>query len=223
MTAMRLHRYPSPSGGIALGKTGVGATMLRTLPYKRQLGYLLTDGSGPYIDFGFSINATMTVKANIGTVGGLKAGGYVFASRIANTASGYFGFRYELLYSTTSVRWYGRNRTLDIQMRNQYVPDFLEYATVEITPTQYKLDAIVEDSKRNSVSGAENFKYGRGRMCWIEFSDNRTMFMRCIPVMTNDDVPAMYDEIGGNFLYNAGTGTFSYGELSGLPDIPSSI
>jgi hypothetical protein len=29
MTAMRLKRYPSPSGGIALGKMGVGATMLK--------------------------------------------------------------------------------------------------------------------------------------------------------------------------------------------------
>lgn len=29
MTAIRLHRYPSPSGGIALGKMGVGATMLK--------------------------------------------------------------------------------------------------------------------------------------------------------------------------------------------------
>ena len=29
MTAIRLHRYPSPSGGIALGKIGVGATMLK--------------------------------------------------------------------------------------------------------------------------------------------------------------------------------------------------
>ena len=29
MTAMRLHRYPSPSGGLALGKMGVGATMLK--------------------------------------------------------------------------------------------------------------------------------------------------------------------------------------------------
>ena len=29
MTAMRLKRYPSPSGGIALGKMGAGATMLK--------------------------------------------------------------------------------------------------------------------------------------------------------------------------------------------------
>ena len=29
MTAMNLHRYPSPSGGIALGKMGAGATMLK--------------------------------------------------------------------------------------------------------------------------------------------------------------------------------------------------
>lgn len=29
MTAMRLKRYPSPSGGIALGKMGVGATLLK--------------------------------------------------------------------------------------------------------------------------------------------------------------------------------------------------
>lgn len=29
MTAMRLKRYPSPSGGFALGKVGVGATMLK--------------------------------------------------------------------------------------------------------------------------------------------------------------------------------------------------
>ena len=29
MTAMRLHRYPSPSGGFALGKMGVGATLLK--------------------------------------------------------------------------------------------------------------------------------------------------------------------------------------------------
>ena len=29
MTAMRLKRYPSPSGGLALGKMGVGATMLK--------------------------------------------------------------------------------------------------------------------------------------------------------------------------------------------------
>ena len=29
MTAMNLHRYPSPSGGFALGKMGAGATMLK--------------------------------------------------------------------------------------------------------------------------------------------------------------------------------------------------
>ena len=29
MTVMRLHRYPSPSGGFALGKMGVGATLLK--------------------------------------------------------------------------------------------------------------------------------------------------------------------------------------------------
>ena len=183
----------------------------KKLPYKRQLGYLLADATGPYIDFGFPINATMTVKANIGTVGGSVDGDYVFYSHIANTVSGNFGFRYELIFSTTSVRWYGRNRALDIQMRTQYAPNFLEYATVEMTPTQYKLDDIVESSNRNSVSGAENFRYKRGRMCSIEFSDGGAVFMRCIPVMTNDDVPALYDEISGQFLYNAGTGAFLYG------------
>ena len=47
MTAMRLKRYPSPSGGIALGKMGVGATLLRSkLPTgARWVEYLESTGT----------------------------------------------------------------------------------------------------------------------------------------------------------------------------------
>lgn len=46
MTAMRLKRYPSPSGGIALGKMGVGATMLGGWknPYVTDGAFFLFDG-----------------------------------------------------------------------------------------------------------------------------------------------------------------------------------
>lgn len=53
MTAMRLKRYPSPSGGFALGKMGVGATMMRSiLPAgARWVEYLQSTGT-QYIDTG---------------------------------------------------------------------------------------------------------------------------------------------------------------------------
>ena len=54
MTAMRLKRYPSPSGGFALGKVGVGATMLRSiLPAgARWVEYLESTGT-QWIDTGY--------------------------------------------------------------------------------------------------------------------------------------------------------------------------
>lgn len=54
MTAMRLHRYPSPSGGIALGKMGVGAKMMwqsQLPPGARWVEYLESTGT-QWIDTG---------------------------------------------------------------------------------------------------------------------------------------------------------------------------
>lgn len=52
MTVMRLKRYPSASGGIALGKVGVGATMMRKRTQVEYLSYIQSDGSA-WVDTGY--------------------------------------------------------------------------------------------------------------------------------------------------------------------------
>ena len=41
-----------------------------------------------------------------------------------------------------------------------------------------------------------------------------TLVRDFIPVLDNDSVPCMYDQVTGTCYYNSGTGTFLYGELN---------
>lgn len=63
MTAMNLHRYPSPSGGVALGKIGARRTA-SVLPYDAEVEYLQSMGI-QWIDTGFipqSLNFVWTTR-----------------------------------------------------------------------------------------------------------------------------------------------------------------
>ena len=93
MTAMRLKRYPSPSGGIALGKMGVGATILRSiLPAgARWVAFLESTGT-QWIDTGWvptksarlEIVASMTSTRSVAQFGCIQNGGKPYCNFSAN-------------------------------------------------------------------------------------------------------------------------------------------
>lgn len=47
--------------------------------------------------------------------------------------------------------------------------------------------------------------------------DNGTLVRDCIPVMDHQGVACLYDRVTETLLYNAGSGSFGYGEIASLP------
>lgn len=62
--------------------------------------------------------------------------------------------------------------------------------------------------------GDGQVKYGgSGRIYWLRVSQGYELVRDFIPVMDNNDVPCFYDRVTGTLFYNAGTGSFAYGEI----------
>lgn len=133
MTAMRLHRYPSPSGGIALGKMGVGATMMRSiLPAgARWVEYL--EGTGTqWIDTNYKPNSMTELSivykpANYGTtfrcVWGVQGG--TNGQRFYSVLSGLDPFKIQIGSIANSSYYCGfnTNGTITNNTNGNFAPD----------------------------------------------------------------------------------------------------
>lgn len=60
---------------------------------------------------------------------------------------------------------------------------------------------------RNNTIASYQFK---GRIYGFKIYENDILVMNLIPVLDNNKIPCFYDKISNEFLYNKGTGDFSY-------------
>lgn len=93
MTAMRLKRYPSPSGGIALGKVGAGATMLKQGKTARdyvQDGLIAMWDGIENAGWGVHDANATTWKDLIGSYNAAKNGSLTFEEKFISLNGGYF-------------------------------------------------------------------------------------------------------------------------------------
>ena len=54
-------------------------------------------------------------------------------------------------------------------------------------------------------------KESKGKLYYFQIYDNGTLVRDMIPVLDENGVPCMLDKVGGQFYYNAGTGSFTAG------------
>lgn len=120
----------------------------------------------------------------------------------------YLGFNY-----TTTVLVSYETETNTIKNTTQYV---------KINGTQVYSTNDYNNQDRSNLTpyifainrSGRTEEYGYIRLYYLKFYDeNNTLLRDFIPVLDENDVPCLYDQVSQTYFYNQGTGTFGYGLL----------
>lgn len=221
MTAMNLHRYPSPSGGFALGKMGVGATILRSiLPAgARWVEYLESTGT-QWIDTGVVPASTSRMVADIKFEGSANMISGVWGS------SGRFQFGIASGMFTLGLGSIGQNVIAADTLRHTFILD-AGTKTANIDGNQYSLTsasisfgqyAIPIFAQRSTSNTPSN--YCRAKLYGYKLFNNGVLVRDFIPVRKGT-VGYLYDLVSGEYMPygNKGTGDFTIGPDINAPAI----
>ena len=189
-----------------------------------QLAFLESSGT-QYIDTGvvfgktngFSITYQVTsAESNqrfCGSVGGgADARCCIGANRSGNNSTAYVGWNTLVVPSTIGVHDMSMG-TVDVNYRNCgfYSCRGVTNGTVGSLKTQSKSFCLFASMDNNG-----NLTYGRCRIMAFRISAESRIAMDCVPALRDSDgALGMYDTVGGAFLTNNGTGTFTGGGAIG--------
>ena len=161
-----------------------------------------------YIDLGFVPSSNTKVVCDFQCTAADTTNRAIFG------VSGQFSFR---KYNATTFRTNGGN-SVDLPTSISVTARH----TVEKTPTSTKIDGANEKTTTagsvsnnlflgayNNGSAAANF--AKCKYYGFKRYNGNTLVMDLRPCLDDDGVPCMYDGVSGNYLRNAGTGTFGYG------------
>ena len=205
---------------------GSGVFKWNETPYQRELAYLESTGT-QYIDTGVAPDwdTSVTFKGtgvqpfNSGTVtqGSFFGGGgtahmnemscYVWA--------GQFQFHF---FNSSSPTWTGVVSGVDFE----FVQNGVSVKVYQSGAT--KVDATMSNPTQTpntndlwlfAVNRTNAFTSAvAARIHYFKLYDGSSLVRDFIPVLDWSGAPCMYDKVSGQLFYNAGTGTFNYGELS---------
>lgn len=232
---MLVDKDGTPAGHI-LGTEMVGAmeyerekSGMRLPAGYQELAYLQSNG-GQYINtgvipddaIGFYIDAQKTSNNNSGSIiiGCRQDSGNTRCLINIDDANGYGGYFYlgwNGLTSTSEHIPAGLNRfTAKINYKNNRkgIVSDVEYAALNTQLT----NTLGTFSQPLYLFGSNNygsFFYGHVGKIWnVKITSGSDITHDYVPAKRNSDgVVGMYDLVSNTFLTNAGTGTFSYGEL----------
>ena len=192
----------------------------KSLPYKRELAYIESDGS-QYIKVGsiygcetLSVTAAVTVRpasgyrkllgisyqSNLGDDIGVDAynwGNYGNVSYALNTF-------YELSLDKTKLGWF-----VDGILCTRGSNTNLFFTGV----TENNMFCLFCGSSGTNahITASGNYQSFVGRIKSVKL--NGGSLFDAIPVMSLDDEPCLYEKVSGVFFRNKGKGTFGWGEL----------
>lgn len=181
-----------------------------------ELAYIQSSGT-QYIDTGFKpnnntcieITATMlsaTGTRYFGSYQNLSSGPY-FGCGFSN--SGYFVNQYNTQNTVTSRRSDTSHHVVKKDKQNLYIDGTLVNTNTSAT---FQIDYNIVLLAAN-VAGDVQFK-SSAMLYSCKLYDNGNLIRDLIPAKRNaDNVVGMYDLVSDTFLTNAGSGSFSYGEL----------
>lgn len=192
----------------------------KKLPYKKRLEYIESSGT-QYIDTGFSPSSSTEINAILAALSGQEA--FIFGGR--DSTSGSAQHRFAFYYNSADSRGHGNP-----QFGNENYPSVvlgmsdLSFHDVTMNSTGlYEDGSLVktfESSSEFSTSShlalfgcftGTSVSRGKGRIKEFEIINDGVLIHSFIPVLDNNDVACMYDEVTGEFFYNQGTGAFTAG------------
>lgn len=186
-------------------------------PYARELAYLESTGT-QYIDSGIVCSDDMELEITWADTGAYNSKG-LFGCGHDNTR-GYFVVFQNSLYV-------GQGKSADLAVTTLGVTHTLKVQTTAAGALTYTLDGTATTTTYTtpldhsySIHILNQNPYTRYRIALLygfKIKKSGTLVRDCIPVMDAQGVACMYDRVSKTLLYNAGSGSFGYGEIADLP------
>ena len=203
-----------------------GNTSQKILPSEyTAVDYIESSGT-QYIDTGFKPNQNTRMTANIdilSTIGYTNVGGARDGNtnqfHIIITPGNYFDARYSSSSKGVTTTLIGKHN-FDFNKNTLIIDDGTYIFTSTTFQSQYNAYIFAVN---NAGSATQNANYKLYNMEWY---DNGTLIRDYIPCYRNsDNEVGLYDLVNDTFYTNQGTGVFTYGTTSSIPnpDIPIPI
>lgn len=192
----------------------------------KRLEYLESTGT-QYIDTGFKPNQNSGIDIDIDSTNcegmsypspfGSRGNGTTsynnnqfFIGIQSNETNKTWFFRYGTqTIKTTYGEKYGRNHI--VINKNKYTLNNDSYTFTEATfQSNYNIFLFGYNCNGSLGQGSNGLFHGKIYSCKIY--DNNTLVRDFIPVLDDNDVPCLYDNVTNQFYYNQGTGNFTYVE-----------
>ena len=198
----------------------------KRLPYKRRLAWIGSNG-GVYFDLGIkadfrSFRCKHQHSQKQENLFGAKYGAAWNAPVYRFTTSRYSEYIPGVTINVTGIIEDCVITSDKVTMTNKYVTDYRTWT--ETIPANYAVNENVKTLNMylfasNREDGSVEYSIAIGKFYELEFfadgiDTNRILYI--YPVIDNNDVVSMYDEVSGKCLYNLGTGEPTYGELEGI-------
>ena len=191
---------------------GSGAFVYGELPYTRRLSYIESTGT-QYINTDVKPDFDNGDEIYISFYGAEFSGASpaIFGSRQSDLRNGVYGLG-------------GNVTVLDADGYNSYGFDLIgnrwvkmddskvtsngrnyEYTLTRKPTCTYNIYLFALNNGGNTYGIYNGMKLYQWR-----YYKNSELQQRLIPVLDNNSIPCLYDEVSGTFFYNAGTGSFNY-------------
>lgn len=181
-----------------------------------QLEYIESTGT-QYIDTGVKLNQNSKVEMEIALAEGMTN---IFGSRTSATQNNFT----IVFASSTGVaidfQNYSNNRllvdipvSLDSPIYYSISKDELKIGDTVKTVQNYSSFETPQTAYIFDISGNPWIKTkAKGRLYYCKIYDGDTLVRDFVPVIDGSNIACLYDRVEKKCYYNAGTGTFSYGE-----------
>lgn len=216
-----------------------GGTEQRSIPAEyTQLAYIGSSGT-QYIDLGYKGNGNtkVDIKFKYHTASTAVGSGRVFGSRISATSNAFaVGTSSGVVYEVTNRLFWSYDNQPYFASDENFSRNV--WKTVVFSATEHRIDGVsagndyeiveFETPQNLKLFGFDNngsMGVGYVDVAYCKLWDNGVLVRDLIPAKRNsDNVLGMYDTVTGNFLTNAGTGTFTAGAAATpTPDAPMDI
>lgn len=189
-------------------------------PYKARLEYLESTGT-QYIDTGIPPSSDMSIETNFRCTKLVESGMAHWAPVMgADTGWDYRGFGVHIRVQT-------------VKYAPTSAPNLHDYPFVVGVDYNFVLDnGVCKVNEEVLFTDSRNFEINypiyifannrpnelqtcNARFRYFKIAKGGTLVLDLIPVLDNNNVACMYDEVSGEFFYNQGTGSFTAGPVIG--------
>lgn len=193
---------------------GFGYKSITRKPYARKLGWLQSSGT-QYFQTDFVPGESTRVVCQL-TVVSIGDANFLFGARQSQKVDSFLlcvvgeNFRYDFGSAQETLGAVVASETVTVDADRNVIS--LDGSATTLTAQSAFSTTSPMALYGCNTNGTVTPSVGLRASEWWVYDDN-TLVRHYVPVMDKEGVPCLYDEVGRALLYNAGTGTFSYGEV----------